>query len=223
VLSLDKVEHALPASFVFMIVTMAGVGLAGAMNGFPLLLTTSLVVALVLVLFARAQLRSPVLNPPASSALLPETARAPLATALAQLDDERARTLLLDIARTGEATFASLPDAFRTAALGESVIDLLCEAGPLALEAAHLRAIATEVGVRADTRHAAEAQQIDDAANARFALLEDVLALLGRIARDGARSDEEVVRLLQLVREEATRRVEAENIVSALLQTPPTP
>jgi hypothetical protein len=221
VLSRNVLHRAVPLSFAVMLLAIVVVGAIGGMRGMPVLLTASPLVASALLLAAHWHLRTPLLATPSSRALLPEPARVPLADALARLDDARTRELLRDIARMGEATFAALPESFRTAALGESVIDLLREAGPLAREAAHLREIATELGVREGKRHAVEAQRIDDAANARFALLEDVLALLGRLARDGARSDEEVARLLQLVREESARRIEAEGIVAALLDGAP--
>lgn len=221
VLSRNSLYRALPVGFAVMVLAVLIVGVVGAMRGMPVLLTASPLVAATLLFSAHWHLRTPLLTAPASSALLPESARAPLADALAQLDDARARELLHDIARMGEATFTALPASFRTASLGESVIELLREAGPLAREAAHLREIATELGVRDGERHAAEAQAIDDAANARFALLEDVLALLGRLAREGARSDEEVARLVQLVREESARHIEAENAVAALLNAAP--
>jgi hypothetical protein len=221
VLPRNALHRAVPPSFAVMLVAVLIVGVIGGMRGVPVLLTASPFIAATLLLSAYWHLRTPLLLAPVSSALLPEAARASLADALARLDDARARELLLDIARMGEATFTALPEAFRTAALGESVIELLAEAGPLAREAAHLREVATELGVRDDERNAVEAHQIDIAANARFALLEDVLALLGRLARDGARSDEEVVRLLQLVRDESARRIEAEGDVAALLNATP--
>jgi hypothetical protein len=219
VLPRSALHRALPLGFAVMLLAIVIVGVIGGMRGVPVLLTASPLVAATLLFSAHWHLRTPLLATPPSSALLPEPARVSLADALAQLDDARTCELLRDIARMGEATFTALPEAFRTAALGESVIELLREAGPLAREAAHLREIATELGVRDGARNEAEAQQIDDAANARFALLEDVLALLGRLAREGARSDAEVARLLQLVREESARRIEAESVVATLLNT----
>ena len=221
VLPRSALHRALPLSFAVMLLAVVLVGMIGGMRGVPALFTASPLVAATLLFGAQWHLRRPLLAAPGSSALLPEAARGSLADALAQLDDPRTRALLRDIARMGEATFAALPEAFRTAALGESVVELLREAGPLAREAAHLREIATELGVRDGERTATEAQQVDDAANARFALLEDVLALLGRLAREGARSTEEVAGLLQLVREEAARRMDAESTVAALLSSAP--
>lgn len=221
VLPPNALHRALPIGFAVMLLAVLVVGMIGGMGGVPVLLTASPLVAATLLFSAYWHLRSPLLATPPSSALLPEPARAALADALARLDNARARELLRDIAGMGEATFTALPEPFRAAALGEAVIELLREAGPLAREAAHLRDIATELGVRDGERNAAEAQRIDDAANARFALLEDVLALLGRLARDGARSTEEVARLLQLVRDEAARRIEAEAVVAALLNSAP--
>ena len=212
--------RALPLSFAIMVFAILMVGSIGALRGLPLLLSASAFMAALLLMLAFRALRTPLVSVGTSSALLPVAARRALVDTLAELDDADARALLIDIARTGEATFAALPDAFRAAGLGTAVVELLCEAGPLAREAAHLRAIAQELDAR-EARHAEETRQVADAATARFALLEDVLALLSRLARDGARSDEEVVRLLQQVRAEAARRVEAENVVSALLQEAP--
>jgi hypothetical protein len=217
----NALHRALPIDFAVMLFAVVMVGVLGAMRGVTVLATASPLVAATLLLAAYWQLRTPLLGAPITSALLPEPARASLADALARLDDPRARELLLTIARTGEAAFTALPAAFRTAALGESVIELLGESGPLAREAAHLSEIATELRAHSDERNAAGAQQIADAARARFALLEDVLALLGRLARDGARSDEEVARLLQLVRDESARRIDAEHAVATLLEPAP--
>jgi hypothetical protein len=215
----NALHRALPMNFVVMVVAVLLVGSYAGLRGAPLFLPASPLLAAALLFAANLQLGKPLLATPASTALLPEHVRESLADALADLRDERARTLLLDIARTGEATFSALPEAFRTAALGESVVELLSEAGPLAREAAHLREIATELGVRSEQQTAVEGQQIDEAANARYALLENVLALLGRVAREGAQSHEEVSQLVQQVREESSRRVEAENAVSALLSS----
>jgi hypothetical protein len=221
VLSRHALHRALPPSFVVMLSAVLLIGYVGAVRSAPVFLLASACVAATLLLAAFRQLRTPALVVAESTALLPAEVRGSLADALAQLDDARARELLRDIARLGEATFTALPAAFRTAALGASVIELLGLAGPLAREAAQLRDIATELGVRDGARHAAEAQQIDDAANARYALLEDVLAVLGRLAREGTRSDDDVVRVLRLVRDESARRVEAESVVANLLKTTP--
>jgi hypothetical protein len=45
--------------------------------------------------------------------------------------------------------------------------------------------------------------------------------MLSRLARDGARADDELSRLLQLVREEAAHRIDAEEVVAALLHGQP--
>jgi hypothetical protein len=217
VLPRNALHRALPPSFAVMVSAILLIGYLGAARSAPVFLVASGCVAGILLFAAFRQLRTPALATSESTALLPAAVRSSLADALAQLDDGRAHLLLRDIARMGEATFTALPPAFRTAALGESVVELLAAAGPLAVEAAHLREIATELGVRAGERHVAEAQRLDDAANARFALLDDVLAVLGRLAREGTRSDDDVVRLLRLVREETTRRIEAESIVAHLL------
>jgi hypothetical protein len=129
------------------------------------------------------------------------------------------RARVLELARVGEATYASLPLPFRTSALGESVVALLDEVGPLGLETARLGVIAEARGGRpvGDT----DAARVRAAHEKRLHLLGQTVDVLTRIARHGAESDEAVVveasALLGEVRAEAEHRILAEADVEALL------
>lgn len=102
-----------------------------------------------------------------------------------------------------------------------SDVDLLLVLADRATGADRQRILASRLDAWSNDRNADEVQRILGAADARFSLLEDVLALLSRLARDGARADDELSRLLQLVREEAAHRIDAEEVVAALLHGQP--
>ena len=213
--------RALPVSFVAMALAILLVGMFAGIRAIPMLLWASPIVAGLLLFGAAVQLTRPLIGVQTSPSVLPPNVRAVLAESLAILGEGRARTLLLDIARLGESTYASLPPAFRTASLGESVLELLTEAGPLALEAAQLENIANDLQHLTGAAPVAEFPRSSAAAQAHFDLLEHVIALLGRIAREGAESHAEVSELVQRVRAEAAQRLEAEKMVASLLEGAP--
>jgi hypothetical protein len=221
VLPFSQWPRALPASFVLMAVAVLLVGLITGLRAVPMLVWASPLVALLLLVGAAIQLTRPLLGGPSTRSVLPDSVRTALAESLAILVEGRARTLLLDIARLGESTFATMSPAFRNASLGESVLELLTEAGPLALEAAQLEVIANDLKGLSGTVAAAEYQRSSAAVRAHFTLLEHVIALLGRIVRAGAESHAEVSELVQRVRAEAAHRLEAEKMVAALLESAP--
>ena len=206
--------RALPVSFVAMILCVLAVGAAAGLQGVTILSLGSPVAALLLMWAASIQLRKPLLSFPRSSALLPATTRSTLADSVVQLPEGRVRSLVLDIARAGEATYGSLPEPFRISGLGESVISLVGEAGSLGLETERLQVIV-------QSGRAGNAARLHQACEERIRLLEQTLDMLGRIAQHGAESDEaaatEASELLGQVRAESTRRVEAEGEVRALL------
>jgi hypothetical protein len=221
VLRFHEWPRALPTSFVMMAVAVLVVGILAGLRVAPMLVWASPLAALLLLFGAAMQLTHPLLAPPSSPSVLPRSVRAALADSLAILSEGRARSLLLDIARLGESTFASLSPAFRSASLGGSVLELLSEAGPLALEAAQLEIIANDLKHLTEPAAVVEHQRTSAAVQAHFALLEHVVALLGRIAREGADSHAEVGELVQRVRAEAAQRLEAEKLVAALLEGTP--
>jgi hypothetical protein len=212
--------RALPANFGVMIGAVLLMGMLAGLRGAPMLLWVSPVIALLLMVGAAAQMTQPLLPTARSRATLPQAVRASIADSLATLQNGHVRRALLDIASVGESTFASLSPAFRRAPLGESVLELLREAGPLAAETAQLEQIALELAPRPGSDAAAEFNRLSDAVSARTELLEHVIALLGRIAREGADSHGEVGELVQRVRAEAGYRAEAEKIVAKVPEAP---
>jgi hypothetical protein len=221
VLRFHEWPRALPPSFVLMAVAVLVVGILAGLRGVPMLVWASPLAAVLLLFGAAMQLTRPLLAPPVAPSVLPRAVRAALAESLAILSEGRARSLLLDIARLGESTFVSLSPAFRSASLGESVLELLSEAGPLALEAAQLEIIANDLKQLAGGPAVTEYQRASAAVQDHFALLEHVIALLGRIAREGADSHGEMSELVQRVRAEAAHRLAAEQMVASLLENHP--
>jgi hypothetical protein len=138
---------------------------------------------------------------------------------LAKVPEGSVRDHVVELARVGEATYASLPLPFRASALGEAVVSLLDEVGPLGLETARLEEIAEGRGGRPGNMDGA---RLRAALEKRHRLLEQTVDVLTRIARHGAESDEAAVveasALLGEVRAEAERRVLAEAEVEALLE-----
>jgi hypothetical protein len=184
-LGAERWYRALPASFVLMVICVVAAGALAGTQGVPALQMLSAAVALTLLWGARLQLRRPLLGVPRSVAVLPSDTRGVLAASLAKLPPGRVQTLVLDLARVGEATYASLPLSLRSSALGESVIALVNEVGPLGLETARLQVIEQTRRGRpgkspdADLRAACEE---------RLQLLEQTVDVLTRIARQGAES-----------------------------------
>ena len=207
--------RALPPSFTAMLVAMIAMGSFAGWQGVPILAWSSPMAAVLMLLVAAGQMRRPIRLYENTSATLTAPARAALASALAQLPAGRTRNLVLEVARVGEATFASLPEAFRAAALGSAVTELVAETGALALETERLIDIAAEDGSSANM------EELEKASAARMALLEQTVGLLGRIARQGAESGEaalsEAGALLDQVRSEAAHRVAAEAEVRQVL------
>ncbi len=213
--------RALPMSFALMTALVLLIGMLAGTRALPMLVWASPVVALLLLSGAAYQLTRPLIPMQHSPSVLPPTVRALLADALVSLKKGQVRSLLLDIARVGESSFAALSPAFRAAPLGQSVLELLTEAGPLATETAQLENIAYELAPRVGPAAAAEFERLSEAVTARVQLLEHVIALLGRIAREGADSLEEASALVQRVRAEAAYRVGAETIVAKVLEAAP--
>jgi hypothetical protein len=204
-----------------MLILVALVGAYAGARAAPLLLYLSPAAATLLMLGAALQMRRPVRPQMASQASLPAPTRSALASAVAQIHQGRLRELVLEVARVGEATYGSLPDSFRESTLGASVLELVAETGALALETERISAIAYQLEQSSDEQRAASAAQLRVAVGARLALLEQIASVLARIARQGAASEDaaaaEAGALLERVRAEATRKVEAETEVSRLL------
>jgi hypothetical protein len=134
------------------------------------------------------------------------------------------RSLVLDLARVGEATYASLPPALRTATLGASVVALVDEVGPLGLETARLQVIEQTRGSRPGDNGGTTDPGLREACAKRVRLLEQTVEVLTRIARHGADSDEaalvEASALLDEVRAAAERQIDADREIDLLLAGP---
>ncbi len=221
-IGVDQWYRALPTNFVLMLILVACVGAYAGAKAAPVLLFVSPPAATLLMLGAALQLRRPIRPPQVSTASLPAPTRAALASALAQIAEGRVRDLVLEVARVGEATYGSLPDSFRASALGAAVIDLMAETGALALETERIGIIAGELAQGADEQRAGSAAHLGVEFSSRIALLEQIAAVLARIARQGASSEDaaaaEAGALLERVRAESARKVEADAEVSRLVR-----
>ncbi len=219
-LAVEQWYRALPVAFIVMVLAVASVGALAGAQAAPMLLFASPLAATLLVWAAALKMRRPIRMQIASRAMLPAHARAALATALAEITRGRVRDVLLEIARVGEATYASLPESLRRAELGQAVVDLVAETGPLALETERLSTIAGQLAYALDENRAQSSAQLNVARGVRIALLEQTAAVLARIAREGARADDSAANeaglLLQRVRAESTRAIEAQSTVNQI-------
>ncbi|MGH8435641.1 MAG: hypothetical protein ACRERX_14455 [Pseudomonas sp.] len=224
-IAVDQWYRALPANFVLMLILVALLGAYAGAKTSTVLLFLSPPTATLLMLGAALQLRRPIRPQTVSHSSLPAATRSALAGALAQLHAGRVRELVLEVARVGEATYRSLPDSFRDSNLGPAVLDLMTETGALALETERLGAIAFQLEQGSDEPRGAGAAQLRVAVSSRVALLEQIAAVLARIARQGASSEDaaaaEAGALLDRVRAESNRKVEAETEVGRLLSVQP--
>jgi hypothetical protein len=212
--------RALPPHFALMIAAIAVTGgLAGLqvfsfmMWGTPLLIT-------LLLVAAWQQLRTPLVRFARTQPTLPAKARASLATALVQLPVGPVREVLLDLARVAEHTHAALPEAFREHSLGQSVVELVVEAGSLSLETCRLQAVSKQLHHHSErgTR-----ESLDTAVKSRITLLGQALSTLGRIARDASDSPErtsEMKQLIEQLRREQQWRGEGQAAVERILSEP---
>jgi hypothetical protein len=220
-LGVDQWYRALPLTFIMMVMAVVAMGSLAGARAAPLLLLASPLAATLLVWAAALHMRRPMRMEVASRSTLPAHTRARLASALADVAPGRVRELLLEIARVGEATYASLPEPYRASSLGAAVVDLVNETGALALETERLGTIAGQLALALDENRAQSAAQLNVARGVRLALLEQTAAVLARIAREGARSENtaasEAGQLLQRVRAESTRIIEAQATVGELL------
>jgi hypothetical protein len=210
-------HHVLPAPFRMMLIGMTVTGVLAGMRAATVLLWLTPLMLALLVIAAWQEVRKPLWQFARTHATLPATARDALATSLQRLPAGRARELLLDLARVGESTYASLSEAFRRASLGESVVELIIEASRLSVETDQLETVALELQL-AGAERGHDTHALEQAVASRVALLQRALAVLARIAKEGSASSEaEMTRLIEQLRTEAEWRVQGEAAVQQLL------
>jgi hypothetical protein len=213
--------RALPPHFALMLAAIAVAGGLAGIRAASLMLWGTPLLMTLLLLAAWQQLRTPLLRFARTEPVLPIAARTALARALVQLPAGTPRELLLDLARAAEHTYAALPEAFRANALGDSVVELVLEAGSLSVETSRLQAVGNELQTTIAGEQRATSESLEAAVQARIALLGQALVTLGRIARDSADSTQrtsEMQQLIEQLRREQHWRGEGEDAVETLLR-----